>query len=111
MNSTEQSHERELRAFFRQYLVPTAEAARKAGRSFFPMGADDAIDSYYRRRDENSSYVFDLDALDVAIQLADLWSDTPELRALVDPLLNLSSTLSNREESSPDVSPFVYAMF
>jgi hypothetical protein len=111
MSSIDQARERELRAFFDRYLLPAAEASRAEGRVFFPLGPEPAASTYYRRRDDRSDYVFDLETVDAAGHLAALWSDQPELLALVRPLLQLAETLTQNSDSSSEVSPFVYAMF
>lgn len=109
MSSTETTHEAELLAFFRE-LVTAASAPRK-GSPFFPLAPEPDLASYFRRREDDSTYVFDLDSQDVESQLMRLWQDAPELQALVAPLLQLAGRLSEREATTADVSPFVYAMF
>lgn len=113
MNSTDTNsgsrNERQLRVFFREQLVPAAKRCNYS--TALPLQADPSIASYYRRRNEESQYVFELDTTNAAAHLTELWRDEPELVSLIGPLLTLGESLAERSEPSAEISPFVYAMF
>jgi hypothetical protein len=108
MNSTD---ERLLRRFWVNRVLPAAEALRRRGVRFFPLGPEPG-DSWYhgppaaadfRRPDERA----------LARELAARWEaeGLPELAALASPLEELAGQLEISEEETPDISPFVYVMY
>jgi hypothetical protein len=104
--------------FFRDVLVPLAEAMRKEGKSFFPLGANPQADSYYvePERRAMSRADFELSAAesleDFVRELAALWKAEGhgELAALAPQLLELVVP-ETAEDDEEEVSPFIYAMF
>jgi hypothetical protein len=111
MSSTDESRAR-LEAFFAERLVPAAESLRARGVQFFPLGADAEAPTYWHRRDDAGDYLDSVDPAATAERLRAMWAEHPELVALVDPLLELASTLARpADEQSPEVSPFIYAMY
>lgn len=109
MSSTDTDKQKALRVFFREQLVPLAASC--AGGARLPLKGDPSIASYYRRRDAEAQYVFELDTANAEAHLAEMWRDEPELLAVVRPLIALAESLSERSEASAEISPFVYAMF
>ena len=101
-----------LEAFFAERLVPAAESLRARGVEFFPLGADAGAPTYWHRRDDATDYLDSVDPAQTAARLKEMWAEHPELSALVDPLLELASALARpADEQSPEVSPFIYAMY
>lgn len=100
-----------LRAFYREKLLPLADAARERGIEFFPLGGEENAASYYKDRNDDGNYVHEVDAANTAGELEKLWADFPELAALAGPIVELAETIKEDEESSEEVSPFIYAMF
>lgn len=113
MALTETEKERLLRAFYRERLIPVAEAARARGVKFFAVGAEAALESYYVERNDSGDYVHEIDADDLAGELRDLWDPEgfPELADLAGPIAALAETIKETDETPGDVSPFIYAMF
>jgi hypothetical protein len=103
--------------FFREVLVPLAEAARREGKSFFPLGSDPQADSYYVEpaRRVMTRADFELRAAesleDFFRELAALWASEGhgELAALAPRLRELVVQEAN-EDDEEEVSPFIYAM-
>jgi hypothetical protein len=111
MSSTDESRAR-LEAFFAEHLVPAAESPRARGVLFLPRGAAAAAPTYWHRREDAGDYLDSVDPAATAGRLRAMWAEHPELVALVDPLLELASTLARpADEQSPEVSPFIYAMY
>ena len=111
MSSTDESRAR-LEAFFAEHLVPAAESLRARGVQFFPLGPDADAPTYWRRRGDAGDYLDSVEPAATAERLRAMWAEHPELAALVDPLLDLASTLARpADEQSPEVSPFIYAMY
>jgi hypothetical protein len=111
MSSTDEPRAR-LEAFFGEHLVPAAASLRARGVEFFPLGADADAPTYWRRRDDAGDYLDAVDPASTAARLREMWAEHPELVALVDPLLELAGALARpADEQSPDVSPFIYAMY
>ncbi len=111
MSSTDDTQAR-LEAFFTGHLVPAAESLRARGVEFFPPGADAEAPTYWRRREDTGDYLDAVDAAATAARLRELWAEHPELVALVEPLLELAGTLARpADEQSPELSPFIYAMY
>ena len=100
-----------LKAFYHDRLMPLAEIARERGIVFFPLSDETAVESYYKDRNDDGNYVHEIDAEDLAGELADLWSDFPELAALAGPIVELAEAIKEDEESTEEISPFIYAMF
>lgn len=102
-----------LTNFFEQKLLPFAKLSKDEGRSIFPYSTGENIESYYQERKDSDSYVYELDASDLAGEIARLWLslEIPELAKIADDLIELAEKIRDGEESSGDVSPFVYAMF
>ncbi len=114
MSTTNIEKEKILRAFYREHLLPLAEAAKQRGIRFFPLGKDDEPSdaaSYYIERKDDGNYVHEIDSANLAKELEALWQDFPELAALAGPIVELAETIKEDEESTEEVSPFIYAMF
>jgi hypothetical protein len=112
MSSTDNESRARLEAFFARHLVPAAESLRARGVQFFPAGAEPDAPTYWRRREDAGDYLDSVDPAATAGRLREMWAEHPELLALVDPLLELASTLVRpADEQSPEVSPFIYAMY
>jgi hypothetical protein len=105
----------ELVAFYRERLEPLARQAEERGLKFFPVGQDVVRDSYYIDRNDDGNYIHSIDSKNIENELKTLWSKTelPELADLVKELVELANKLreSQGDESSDEVSPFIYAMF
>jgi hypothetical protein len=110
MLSIEQK-EKILRAFYREHLLPLADKAKERGIVFFPPGKDEGTESYYIERQDDGSYIHEIDAANLTKELENLWQDFPELAALAGPMVELAETVKEDEESTDEVSPFIYAMF
>jgi hypothetical protein len=107
--------------FFRDVLVPLADAAREEGKSFFPLRPDARAESYYvepTRRVMNGAD-FELRAAesleDFVNELAALWATEghAELAAMASRLSALASEMREQaeQEEEDDVSAFMYVMF
>ena len=104
--------------FFHDVLVPLAAAARREGKSFFPLGTDPQAESYYVEplRRVMTRADFELSAAespeDFVRELATLWTAEGyvELAALASQLLDLVVPEAEQEEEA-EVSPFIYAMY
>lgn len=100
--------EEELKAFYRERLLPIAEKYSHA----FPLGLDKSVESYYVNRSDDGNYIHALDASDLESELRKMWGgESPELAELAGELIQLADSLQEKEEASDEVSPFVYAMF
>ncbi|HKG14197.1 MAG TPA: hypothetical protein VKB12_12800 [Pyrinomonadaceae bacterium] len=126
MNSTEvrgeerdAAKDRSAVAFFREVLVPLAQAGRESGREFFALRPDEAAESYYVEPTKSAMRPedFELRACesiqDFVRELAALWSSEgrEDLAAMAPRLAALASELREDEEQTDDVSPFMYVMF
>ncbi len=113
MNLTDTEKENLLRSFYRERLLPLAAIADKRGVEFFPSAPDEAATSYYVERGEDENYVHEINSADIAAELKKMWRDNElsELVELAEPLVSLAENLQTTEESSDEVSPFIYAMF
>jgi hypothetical protein len=61
-------------------------------------------------RHENFSIV-QVDATDFRKELCRIWTDNPELKAIIEPLYELSQSVEEPSDSATEISPFIYAMF
>jgi hypothetical protein len=107
---TEDGGERELRAFFRDRVVPAARTLKERGVEFFALEPDRSRESYWNRRPSGEGYVFAIGD-DLAGELHEMWRKYPELQALADDLAAMTRTMAERPQKSADVSSFIYAMF
>jgi len=107
---TDDSRERELRCFFRERIVPAAEALRERGVSFFALEPNRGQLSYWNSRPPGGDYIFEISD-DLRRELHQMWREYPELQALADDLASITRTMAERREESADVSSFIYAMF
>jgi hypothetical protein len=107
---TDDTRERDLRRFFHERLVPSAEALRERGVSFFALAPDRTQKSYWNTRPRGEGYIFEI-GNDLAGELQEIWREYPELQALADDLAAMTRTMAERREESADVSSFIYAMF
>ena len=106
-------------AFFREVLVPVALREREAGREFFALRPEEAVESYYVEPTKRAMRPedFELRAADsvedFVRELAALWSSEgrEELAATAPRLAALAAEVREDEEQSDDVSPFMYVMF
>lgn len=108
---TEIQKEELLKAFYHDRLMPLAETAAERGTVFFPLSGDPSAESYYKDRNDDGNYVHEIDAENLAGELADLWAGFPELAALAAPIVELAEAIKEDEESTEEISPFIYAMF
>jgi hypothetical protein len=104
-----------LRAFYRERLLPLAESAKTAGAEIIPLGANPKADSYYLERSDDGNYVHEINSGDLAGELKDLWTagkhSLSGLAELAEEIVALAETLREDEDTSEEVSPFIYAMF
>ena len=100
-----------LKTFYRERLLPLAELARERGIEFFPLTGDAGAESYYKDRNDDGNYVHEIDSATLASELEKLWREFPELAALAAPVVELAEAVKEDQESSEEVSPFIYAMF
>jgi hypothetical protein len=107
---TDDTRERDLRRFFHERIVPSAEALRQRGVSFFALEPDRMQKSYWNTRPSGEGYIFEIGD-DLAGELHETWREYPELQALADDLAAMTRTMAERREESADVSSFIYAMF
>ena len=107
---TDETRERDLRRFFRERIVPAAEAMRERGVSFFALAPDRTQTSYWSERPRFEGYIFQIGD-DLEGELRELWREYPELQALSDDLAAMTRTMAERRQESADVSSFIYAMF
>ena len=109
MSSTD---EQKLRKFFRERLAPAGQAMRERGVELFPLGPDDAADSWWEPAPDGPEFV-ELAPEEIAPALAERWRDRglSELVELAEPLMELAKELEIDEEPSGEVSPFVYVMY
>ena len=89
--------------------MPAAALLQARRAKLIPDGPDPKAETYYVARDADEEYVFDLD-VPLADTLRGQWKDYPELAALSDELSRLAREL-RQEQTSGEVSPFIYAMF
>jgi len=109
MNSTD---ERRLRHFFRARLLPAAEKLRSRGISFFPLGPEPELDTWYSGPPTEPRFTtLEVDECETAIR--ELWQSQhlPELAELAGELMKLAEKLEVQEDEDADVSPFVYVMY
>jgi hypothetical protein len=100
--------EEQLKTFYHERLVPIAETSQQ----FFPMGPDSAVQSYYADRADDGNYIHEINAADMEGELRKMWSDdSPQLAEIAAELMRMAELLQEKEETSEEVSPFVYAMF
>jgi hypothetical protein len=114
MSSTDDraASEAALRAFFRDRLVPAAEALRARGVELFPLSSDAGADSYWETPAAGDEFEeLDPDAIARALEARWQGLDLAELRDLVEPLMALARELEVTEEPTSEVSPFVYVMY
>jgi hypothetical protein len=104
---TAEQKEKILRTFYRDKLLPLAEKRS----DFFPLAGDQSAASYYIDRGDDGNYVHEINSADLVSELEKLWLDFPELAALAAPLIELADSIKEDEESTEEVSPFIYAMF
>ena len=105
-----------LRVFYRKHLLPLAENTKTTGAEIFPFGADASAESYYLERSDDGNYVYEIDSAALASELKDLWSAggdllSADLASLAEEIIQLAEILREDEETSEEVSPFIYAMF
>jgi hypothetical protein len=104
MSLSIEQKEKILRAFYRERLLPLAEKSLE----FFPLGKDESAASYYIERNDDGSYIHEIDAPNLRGELEKLWQEFPELAG---PIVELAEVVKEDEEASDEVSPFIYAMF
>lgn len=105
--------------FFREVLVPVAEAERESGREFFALRPDSEAESYYVEptkgvmRPEDFELRAGESVGEFVRELAALWSSEgrEELASMAPRLAALASEVREDEEQPGDVSPFMYVMF
>lgn len=116
MSSTEDATDA-LEQLFARFVVPAAEALRARDQRFFALSASEGDATYFvdRRRRALSPADFEWPIVrtpaDLAARLRELWSDQPELLALVDRLAALASYRTNEVGDDGSVSELVYPMY
>ena len=111
--------ERIAAAFFREVLVPAAQAERESGREFFALRPDAEAESYYVEptkslmRPEDFELRAGESVEDFVRELAALWASEGRegLAAMAPRLAALAAEVREDEEQRDDVSPFMYVMF
>lgn len=113
MDQIDPERETLLRSFYHERLMPLADAAREHGIEFFPFGPDKKAASYYIDRNDDGNYVHEIKSEELAVELREMWSggELPGLAELAEELVLLAQSLQEEEETSEEVSPFIYAMF
>ena len=113
MSQDEQRNTKMLVDFYRERLLTLANLAKERRLEFFPLGADSTKSSYFIDRDENENYVHTLDQDEIVDELNQLWAGglLPELAAIAEPLIAIAEILREKEQTSDEVSPFIYTMF
>lgn len=100
--------EEQLKEFYRERLIPISAAYKDV----FPLRPDEAAQSYYIDRADSGNYIHEIDSNDTEGELGKLWRDgSPELAEIAGELMRLADILQEKEETSNEVSPFIYAMF
>lgn len=107
---TDETRDQDLRRFFRERIVPEAEALRQRGVAFFPLAPDRTESSYWAARPRGEGYIFQVGE-DLEGELRDLWRDVPELQGLAHDLATMTRLMAEWREETADVSSFIYAMF
>lgn len=108
------SYEKDLLSdFYEKFVIPLASAANEAGVEVLKLDVNDASDSYFIDRHDDSDYLHSIDASNMEAELTRLWANDPipGLSEIAPPLMVLADQLHEKEEVSGEVSPFVYAMF
>ena len=103
--------QRRLREFYRQRLIPAADALRRRGVTFFPLEADDQQSWYLPRPSEPE--LMDITPEAFSDELEKIWraKGMSELADLSKELGALARELEILGEENNDVSPFIYVMF
>lgn len=118
MSSTSQDEkERLARDFYARNLLPLSRPGRAA--TYFPMGPDPALASYYTRRAKSRWTAADFTAqsvdkpADLGAALAALWQQAgnPELAALAGGLGTLAAAMYDVDSQTDSITPFMYVMF
>ena len=102
-----------LTDFYQDRITPLANAADDAGVEIFPMGLDPDRESYFTDREAGESYIHAIDSDDLTGELQKLWAadPIPGMAEIAAPLLAIADVLHEKEQTSDEVSPFIYAMF
>lgn len=108
-----------IRRFFEAELMPLAQRYAKEHRPLFPRSADSSKASYFHLRTRTSMSRDDFVIKGVespqafAESLRTLWaaSQHPEMASFARSMRELAALLRGGEESTDDVSPFIYVMF
>jgi len=113
MTVEQPQHTEQLTAFYRDWIMPLAENAAAANVVIFPMDPDVGSESYFKDRADGESYIHAIDSDDLETELRKLWANdtVPDIEAIVVPLLSLAEIIREKEQTSDEVSPFIYAMF
>jgi len=107
-----EKQEEELRAFFREKLLPLAERGRERGFRFLPEIADGQTG--YVAYPSDTPELVDGDTAINEQALRELWERQgfPELADLAGPIMEWRAKLKPAaDETEGEVSPFIYAMF
>jgi hypothetical protein len=102
----------QLRRFYIERVIPTADSLRARGVSFFSPRPDPSAATYYQQRDR-AEYIFEAYGDDVEHALEQQLADHSEadLSAMARDLVELAWELRRPDEDDGDVSAFLYPMF
>lgn len=101
-----------LRDFYHDRLVPLADLAEREGIEFFPLGPADDASSYYIDRNDTGEYVHEINSEKMADELIALWDGgLHELQSIAPALIELANLLREPDDTTDEISPFIYAMF
>ena len=113
MSELEPQNTELLSAFYRDHILTLAKSASDIGVDIFPTGADPSCESYFIDRAEGESYIHSIDRDEMENELKKLWAidPVPGMAQIARPLLEIAEVLREKEQTSDEVSPFIYAMF
>ena len=102
-----------LEKFWADRLVPAAQAARQRGIKFFELGPDAATPTYYTKHQSAGDPFSQLEPDQWETKLREMWQKDglPELANLSKPLMQLAEKLKMKDDTTSDVSPYIYVMF
>lgn len=113
MSDQNSEHIELLTAFYRDFILPFAKSAEDRGVDIFPMGFDPNCESYFADRSDGESYIHTIDYENLQGELQQLWAvdSISGMSEIAAPLVEIAYTVHEKEQTSEDISPFIYAMF
>src|SRR5437870_7212705 len=113
MDSDNTEKDKFSRAIFNDKLLPIAKLVVERGIEIFPLAPDPSASTYYKIREDDGSYIHEIDPANIATELSAMWSDgdLPELSDLAADLIVLAEALRSQPDDAEEISPFIYAMF